>query len=1226
MGGVWPDYSRPPTRHRYFLPVTAESGGPDARAGDPAVGRYLLADDLLVDQALDDVAGDAFGHAAIAGRVAELAGSQPAPLRIALYGPWGSGKSSQFSLLSEALKRCSPQTCLVRYDASTFGGKALQRNFISFAASSLGVPDDDSDDHRPYHRGLYEKRRNTTIDFNQAAQSLWPLALITACVFGALLLVFCVLAAAGSYLTPLNPWHQISASLPSLVAPSALAAVVIALGKAALDGGRVDTEEDTPSEDEEFARRLSTLLDFVHERDGVDRFVFFVDELDRCSADDIVSTLGALRTLLDNPRCVYIVAADRAVLERALDSLPQVTPINTSDPYYSSAGSYFDKVFQHSLELPPLRDQRLFNFAVRLVETRGGIWGQLRDGDSPDLQRVLYTLVPSHVRSPRRVKHLLNHFATSIRTIEARGLPWRERAAEVAKLSVLRVEFPGLAADLLREPRLPTMLIDPPRDPSPRVAELLAKHGDPRADGRDSADEDGPGPISEPADVPLIAHPPPLLLDTEYRNLIRYLNRVASVGVRDPGRDLLYLEPAGVDVGLVDSELAELLEAEAADRPDVAVAAIAASPPDQQEAAVAVLAAMADGARGDERTNIIRSLLRAAELSPNVPASAVDAVLGYDREQGLQEEDLPVALRTALRAKSDLLVEQLFNRDGLLAGAQLVETAPLADELPDSLQKKVTDTVIKRFDEDSAAACEAVSALSDDLAARVLGSGPVRAASAAQVKPGADSAVDPDLVHGMLIEQLDAVEDRPRSAVSAHWVLLQLSGGYDLVRPYSQRLLQAWTPVTTGRVRSSHALVALRHASADDAPTWIAVLETKPEPWSQQGNRACDALTAQLSRFTVDADASSFSEAAAALCRFIGSADLDHQSALVAAFAAQLPARAWWTSRDLGAEQLALHEAAHHVAAVLPEETAGEQRETLLESLFADILRPTQTVPTALNSADALRFYGLLGQLLTGERAARLLGPDLEAETVAGAAGEALHAEVRIRAAAGLLGEIDVDAFVRGLGSAGNVEAISEWLAQPVQGEQLVALATALSTATPVGVLRAAEHWAAQVTQAERDIAVEGLLDLPLDGDTWIRAVRVEAVDEPRLISHVLEALPATSRQQERQALASAISCRPLRQVEARRSLVEVIEALLALDKAGDFRIACSLVSSLGEGHRGGRRLRDAFARAATEGGHRIPLADASAFEAVGIRPPKSSFEAPKRSTSERIRNRLGLK
>ena len=55
-------------------------------------------------------------------------------------------------------------------------------------------------------------------------------------------------------------------------------------------------------------------------------------------------------------------------------------------------------------------------------------------GAEPDtalLDGVLYVLIPSHVRSPRRVKVLLNNFATNARIAQSRGIDWMARAREI---------------------------------------------------------------------------------------------------------------------------------------------------------------------------------------------------------------------------------------------------------------------------------------------------------------------------------------------------------------------------------------------------------------------------------------------------------------------------------------------------------------------------------------------------------------------------------------------------------------------------------------------------------------------------------------------------------------------------------------------------------------------------------------------------------------------------
>src|SRR5687768_6101507 len=98
----------------------------------------LTAEDLIPDVRLRAASDDAFRHSAIAAQVAELAACADTPVNIALFGPWGSGKSSFYELVRQKLEDRDKGIRLVRYDAWKFGGASMKRNFLSNAASELG--------------------------------------------------------------------------------------------------------------------------------------------------------------------------------------------------------------------------------------------------------------------------------------------------------------------------------------------------------------------------------------------------------------------------------------------------------------------------------------------------------------------------------------------------------------------------------------------------------------------------------------------------------------------------------------------------------------------------------------------------------------------------------------------------------------------------------------------------------------------------------------------------------------------------------------------------------------------------------------------------------------------------------------------------------------------------------------------------------------------------------
>ena len=596
---------------------------------------------------------------------------------------------------------------LIRYDAWRYGGEALPRNFIAHAARELHLPLEDSR-YAEFHRGLYENKRRISLSPPQmrAALASGP--------FLPLLVLAVVIGLTGWLL-----------SLDSVLIGGLVSTFLLIL-TALIDSGKVQIEQSRPSEDEEFSRRFervrhlpgdppdprrgrrarrarrrrSHLLGAFADSLGlyrlrlwwspqvfacrleppvVERLIFFIDELDRCDAKDIVLTLKALRTFLDAERCVFIVAADREAIEAALVEVEQWTPLDPERPYYATAGAYLDKIFQHQISLPPLRSRSLAKFARSLTVSSGGIWGELVDADSepeqatPSLDLVLFTLIPSHVRSPRRVKVLLNNFATNVRMVRSR-LPdvWPARAREIARLTTFQTEFAELAADLPLEPRLPRFLLDASEAPESEVVhELLRRWDLEPEEGEFEEDSVEAGPGDEEAHG---ESPDPLLAKEEERDgegaaerrrrrdrlkrrrreeLRRYLERTADVD--DLRRDLFYLQPAGLDVGLQGNpELAEQIEVEATDSPETVIEALQEQ--DDRRAligAARLLASMVDDVLGPEQRQVMSALMAAVELlgedAREVSREVGDALRTYWTGRGeLQERHLVGALQTAL--------------------------------------------------------------------------------------------------------------------------------------------------------------------------------------------------------------------------------------------------------------------------------------------------------------------------------------------------------------------------------------------------------------------------------------------------------------------------------------------------------------------------------------------------------------------------------------------------
>lgn len=380
--------------------------------------------------------------------------------------------------------------------------------------------------------------------------------------------------------------------------PAAMIAVLTALANRTLP---VDQTRSAPSSEEEFERLFRELVKEVMDSSDAERIVIVIDELDRCSSDEVVKTLETVRTFLDVSPCVVVVAADQQVLEQALrKQARQETPSDRRNPYYSGGSAYLDKIFSYPLPLPlpQLRSRRLSDFSLDLIKPLGGLWKHI----DPDW--VLFALIPTHIRSPRRVKALLNAFVLAHRLAERRSadgfLPpdIHKRAAEIAKLTCLRIEFPLFGADLTIHPRLPEFVLALHLDPDAKlppyvsqdledlardyaerkldVDDVLSREEDPgpaREDGEEddpATDQANPGNGDAPQtardradagdeDSSTHVRTPDAVRLAQGQHLLDYLQRTEQVG--EIGSDLIFLEGRGTTFGIDAARADELVTA-----------------------------------------------------------------------------------------------------------------------------------------------------------------------------------------------------------------------------------------------------------------------------------------------------------------------------------------------------------------------------------------------------------------------------------------------------------------------------------------------------------------------------------------------------------------------------------------------------------------------------------------------------------------------------------------
>ncbi|HET6998185.1 MAG TPA: P-loop NTPase fold protein [Solirubrobacterales bacterium] len=683
--------------------------------------------EYIEDRSINKASDDSFRHEDVVDELAELALHGPAPSNIALFAPWGTGKSGIAKLLKPRVKEADQR--FVYFDAFKHRETPLRRSFLRTAVNALDRGSLESIDTK-----LYGERVTQTLNKSDKWKLFW---MIVGGVIGALL--FAGIVSLG--LSKLQP-GPINEDFPGLFARTsgvlALVGGLLGVALTSLVNGYSVTKTSTPvAEDDEFEREFKNLVE------GSKRVVVFIDELDRCSADDVVEALETMRVFLETANCVFVVAIDQQSLEQALRrKARQETPIDETHPYFSSTGSYIDKIFQYQIALPPLRARDMEGFVRDLVHDRAGLWQDLKSRD--ELQDVIGALAPTHVTSPRRIKVLLNSFVMAYhlaaKRIDAGEMsPLSGRAAALAKLVCLRTEFPLFAEDLDRFPELPQAILALGRG---ETDDDLSQEA-PETWRRAKEFQDGDLPIA-----PLLFRPSAVRSidgeqsDEEERvrieksvngrhlaNLLGYLGRVEPLPRIT--RDLVYLHSAAGSGTKLEPLTADRVEDAARDGSAERLKELLEDKGEVTGEVVRLLTSILAAAQPGslDANNATHVLLEAIELSPELDATraedAADEIIRQRGNRELEDRDFAAAISLSVRCgarRGAALLSLVSESEDLFftppARTRLIQEYPQLDTNGRSL---ATQAVIRSIYHQQSDALDAVAALEPDIQTEMMG-------------------------------------------------------------------------------------------------------------------------------------------------------------------------------------------------------------------------------------------------------------------------------------------------------------------------------------------------------------------------------------------------------------------------------------------------------------------------------------------------------------------------
>ncbi|MGW0479564.1 P-loop NTPase fold protein [Nonomuraea sp. NPDC003214] len=173
---------------------------------------------------------------------------------------------------------------------------------------------------------------------------------------------------------------------------------------------------------------LGSIIDAALVAHDKSRLVVFVDDLDRCHPDQIMTMLDALKLHFNRPNCVFVLGVAKAPLVAAV-----------REKYADPAGDYLHKIVQVSFEMPRLDRAAFENY----------LDGLLSDAIKPAAGLLVSALPPN----PRAIKRFVNVLLLQHRVATARK-PAGYDVVILAAVLLVRDGDPDFYRRLMDDPTL----------------------------------------------------------------------------------------------------------------------------------------------------------------------------------------------------------------------------------------------------------------------------------------------------------------------------------------------------------------------------------------------------------------------------------------------------------------------------------------------------------------------------------------------------------------------------------------------------------------------------------------------------------------------------------------------------------------------------------------------------------------------------------------------------
>src|SRR6266446_2049271 len=309
-------------------------------------------------------------------------------LVLAIYGPWGSGKSSLKNMVLDALRGQTAKTVSLEFNPWEWAGQGrVLEGFFCELSAQLGSAD-------------VSKRATKTATKMRMYGAM--LSAASAIIGGVrYLLIACLVAVGLLGLAPLLNSPRVLSALPVLGGRRIIKKKILAwLGSTGdkLAGYLAAKAEATRKSVAEVKKELQALLEGFQQN-----VLVVIDDIDRLSPEGICMVIQLVKANADFANLVYVLLFQREAVERALGGMGGVGEVD--------GAQFLEKVVQVGFDIPKLRPKKL-------EEALESVVSRVVQGTPADLRfnaqrwgKVFLSSIRPYFRTLRDVKRFSSTFA-----------------------------------------------------------------------------------------------------------------------------------------------------------------------------------------------------------------------------------------------------------------------------------------------------------------------------------------------------------------------------------------------------------------------------------------------------------------------------------------------------------------------------------------------------------------------------------------------------------------------------------------------------------------------------------------------------------------------------------------------------------------------------------------------------------------------------------------------